>query len=744
MGKQLPILITVFLLLSTCSKILAQSDSAKAIHTETVRGTVIIASSRLPVPRARISIEGTKLGAIASENGEYRILHVPVGHYQVKASCLGYTPSIQEVVVSSGHQTVLNFELTESALQGDTITVRGNNALDPINKALVISSVPFSIQDVNRYAGAFQDPSRMAMNFAGVSGTGTSDNFIVVRGGSPMELQWLLDGIDLPNPNHFGKNGSSGGLISAINSKMLSNSDFLTGAFPAQYGSKMSAVFDLHTRDGNSERIEGTGEINFTGLEAMLEGPIPVSDGSSFLASFRHSTLSVLREVGILDYDQLPDFDDAMLKLSLKLTDRDKLSFTGLWGIASLNVRNTTSDNLAQGSDMVVAGLNWQHIFSDHLITHLLINRTENRYREGVSAGTEHLENDFSTVKLETSIIPNAALTIDAGLSVRREDISYDEPGGYDYTLSFADHTFLYEPYLNSNWHIIPEIVLNAGLFAQFIDYNNSHSYEPRFSLAWSPTDEHTFAAAFGIHRQPEPLLFTQAQHVVLGYTYKPSPDWMVKIEGYQKDYTDAPVDAINKNFFSLLNTSFIPATEYTGLVSTGTGKTYGAELTVLKHYNEGYYITGTLSYVRQEFKGSDNIPHWGNFDNIYIANLLGGYDIPLSTSSVLTLSEKFTITGGSTYTPFDLNASAMEGGEVYDTTKIYGARFDPYIRLDLTAEFKFNWSNSAMTVYASVLNALNTKNILDHFLRFSNDVPEVHNDYDVPIIPVIGVRYEF
>ncbi len=724
----------------------SQTDSSLE-RTETVRGTVLSADSHLPISHARITIQDTKRGAISSVSGEYRISDVPVGHYIVKASANGYAQMTQEVLVSSAHQSVLNFELSETIVHGDTITVNGSNALEAINRVAAVSVTPFSIQDVNRYAAAFQDPSRMAENFAGVFGKGTSNNYIVVRGGSPIELLWRLDGIDIPNPNHLGKNGSSGGLISAINTEMLGNSDFLTGAFPAEYGTKLSAVFDLHTRDGNNEKVEGAAELSFNGMEALAEGPVPLSDGSSFLVSYRHSTLSFLRQIGILDYPDLPNFDDAMMKLHFKLGERDLISGTGLWGNAFINDSYTANSELGQGSGILVGGLDWEHIFSEQVISHLRINYVDNTYNEAVSGGNEKIDIFYTTAKEELTYTPSLSQSFQAGIQAQKGTFTVDQQGSFG--LNATQSSDFYMAYVNWNWHLVPELVLNTGLYSQFITFDSGSSYEPRASLSWSPAEEHTFAIAFGVHRQPEPLEFTQALHYVAGYTFKPSPDILLKVEGYEKDYSHVPVHALIKDSYSFLNEGFAQRIDYGDLVSKGTGKTYGAEFTLLKHYSSGYYITATASYVRQEFAGSDGITHFGSFDNRYILNLVTGYDIHLSSSSMLTLSEKFTIAGGGMYTPIDLARSTAAGYEILDSAHAFGARNSPYIRLDLNAEFHFNWKGSSFTIYASVLNALNIKNIEDRYFDREYDasgnlIGLIKADYDVPIIPIIGLKYEF
>jgi hypothetical protein len=734
----------------------AQTDSVSH-HTSTLRGSIKIAPSGEAAIGVRVKVLATKLGAVTNANGEYRIEHIPVGHYQVSVFSSDYEPQTQEVVVSSAHQAILDFELRERRSgRDDTLTVFGGLALNPVNAYAVSSVTPFSIEDVNRYAAAFQDPPRMAENFAGVFGRGSTNNYIVVRGGSPIELLWRLDNIDIANPNHFGKNGSSGGLISAINSAMLGNSDFLTGAFPAEYGTKLSAVFDLHTRNGNTERTEGRAEISFNGLEGMAEGLLP-SNGSSFLLSYRHSTLAVLREIGLLDYNTLPDFDDAMMKLHFPTGEHDNIDLTGLWGIGRIKANRTTGEEIGSGSDILVGGVDWQHIYSDKLIGHVYANYTHNAFSEALGEGRfEDVGLTYSTVKSTLTYSPNAIHAIEIGASAQRATYDWTNFNDQDFDTTFFSNN--YTLFANWNWHILPELTLNTGAFGQYMNWHlpwiakqfittdSTMTFEPRASLAWSPWDAHTFSLAVGVHKQPEPFQFAQATHYVGGYTLRASDDLLFKAETYLKQYSDVPVHASVRDDYSFLNEGYARRMEFVDLKNTGKGRTYGAEFTALKHYSSGYFVTGTASLVRQEFAGSDGIWHFGAFDNQYILNLVSGFDIAIGSSSMMTIGEKFTIAGGGMYTPFDMARSDSTGYDILDSAHAYSARNDPYVRLDVNLEFHFNWQHSALTVFASILNALDIKNITYRNLWWDSwpGKSYIHYEYDLPILPIAGVRFEF
>jgi hypothetical protein len=391
-------------------------------------------------------------------------------------------------------------------------------------------------------------------------------------------------------------------------------------------------------------------------------------------------------------------------------------------------------------------GLDWQHIYTSELVGHVRVNYVSNQFGEGVNGQPDTTTIAYTTAKTTLTWTPTASNSIEVGVTGQRGTVT---AGVNVFGIDTSASSNFYMAYLNWSCYLYPELVLNAGLFSQYISYNTKSSFEPRVSLAWTPAEAHTFAIAFGIHRQPEPLAFAQATHYVLGYTYRPDPNVLVKVEGYLKEYKDVPVHAYQPDSYSFMNVGDAETIQYFGLTNTGKGRTYGAEFTLLKHYSSGFYITATASLVRQEFAGSDGNWHFGSFDNRYILNLLSGYDIQLTPTSYLTLSEKFTLAGGGMYTPIDLMASDSLGYQILDSAHAFGSRNSPYVRLDLNVEFHFNWQKSSMTLYASVLNILNIKNPIDHYYQ-SNQTPpytgpgSIQEDLDLPILPVLGFRIEF
>ena len=238
--------------------------------TQTIKGYVVDKESQIPLPGVIVTVLNTSplLGAASDENGEFKILNVPIGRWQLKFQAVSYKEKYITIILNSGKESVSNIELEESVVQSEEIVITAEQDKSQTNnKMSTVSSRIFSAEEAARYAGSRNDPARMAANFAGVSGANDSRNDIIIRGNSPIGILWRLNGIDIPNPNHFGSAGSTGGPISILNNNTLGNSDFMTGAFAADYGNATSGVFDLKMRQGNNEKHEYIAQLGFNGFE---------------------------------------------------------------------------------------------------------------------------------------------------------------------------------------------------------------------------------------------------------------------------------------------------------------------------------------------------------------------------------------------------------------------------------------------------------------------------------------------
>lgn len=756
---------------------------------QTIKGNVRNAKTQQPVVGATVRVLSTKLGARSAADGAFRVERVPVGRHSIQVSCIGYEPIAYNVVVTSGKEEILTVELVEQFIEMEEITVSGSKgSFTPVNEAALISSAVFSVDDVERFAGSRGDPARMAQNFAGVLGANDQRNDIIIRGGSPTELLWRLDGLDIPNPNHFATQGATGGPISAVNSNLLDNSDFLTGAFPAEYGDKLSGVFDLRSRKGNSDRYEFLGQFGFNGFEFMAEGPVPGVKGS-FIANYRKSFLDIMESIGIkLGWAGIPRYQDATFKFDAALSDNDQISVTGLLGISDIDIKNSKLDtvytgdvDIQNGTDIASLGITWQHLFSEKVYSRLLLGTVYARYRTGLDSITTDNDNKvlsltpwfdaastegYHTARYTLSYAATQQHYITGGVESRLRYYSINEER---YTAApFAQSSDLYKvntdgsslqllSFANWNWRITELLTSNIGVHTQYLGLNQKFSVEPRFSLSWAFQPRHSLTLGVSMHRQSQPLPlyfsapgnkdvdFTQAIHYVAGYSFQPLNDVLLKVEGYYKDVSNAPVERDSATSYSFLNAgaTFGSATiALPHLASTGKGKTYGAELTLTKHFSSGYYVTATGSLVRQEYTGSDGVWRFGAFDNQFIFNVLAGYEWKVSPTFAIEFSGKYTMAGGPLYTPIDLETSRKLSRTYEDESRRFTQRHPDYSRLDVKIDFRQDFSGFSIISFLTVENLLNTKNVQEQLYNPRND--NIQEVYQLGVFPVGGFKIEF
>jgi len=343
-------------------------------QTQNIRGVVVDDATGMPLPGASVMIMDTDpvIGTTTDNSGEFKLENLKLGRYSIKVSYIGYQNRIlSNLELFAGKELVLKVALIEKVIRMDVVTISANIEKErPKNDFATVSARTFSVEETQRYAGSFGDPSRMAQNFAGVVSAGDERNDIVIRGNSPMGLLWRMEGVNIPNPNHFGASGTTGGPVTILNSNLLANSDFFTGAFPAQYGNALSGVFDLEMRNGNNENYEFVGQLGFNGFELGAEGPFSKKHKASFLANYRYSTLAILDAMGLKSIvgSSVPQYQDATFKLNFPTEKTGRWVLFGIGGKSFIQLWDSEKDDdessygLAGtdtdfGSDMGVIGL---------------------------------------------------------------------------------------------------------------------------------------------------------------------------------------------------------------------------------------------------------------------------------------------------------------------------------------------------------------------------------------------------
>jgi len=754
--------------------------------TQTIKGTVVDFQTQQPIPGVSVFVVNTKLGAYTKNDGSFKIKNVPVGRWSILFKAVGHETQMQNIVLSSGSELQIHIQLEESYVQTEPVTVSAEtDRFASLNESALTSARVFTVDDVTRFAGSRMDVARMAQNFAGVLGANDSRNDIIIRGGSPTELLWRLDGLDIPNPNHFATQGATGGPVSALNHNLIDNSDFMTGAFPADYGNKMSGVFDIHTKKGNDEKYEYLGGFGINDLEAGVQGPVQFMKGS-FIANYRYSFFDLLEKMGVnFGFAGIPRYQDGMFKLDLAPSSKDKISLTGLFGISDINILNSKLDtvftgdfDIKNGTDILSLGLNWQHLFSDVFYTNFLVGTVYGRYRTDLDSITTDKNmhvisldkwfhssstESYHTIKVTTHYLPEKRHFFTLGLEARVPDYNLNEKrftmrdnDKVPWLLETKGTSLHFLGFINWNFKLTPDLTLDAGLLSQYLKLTDKLTLEPRLAMSWKFTPFQSFNAGFGVHRQSLPLQtffyseanknfdFMQSIHYVAGYRFNILSDAEIRVEGYYKDISKVPVEK-KPSSFSFLNVGAnFGSVGGNGVefLDNGVGRSYGAEFSLVKNFSNGYYVTATASYVRQQYRGSDNIWRFGAFDNIYIMNLLTGYELVLSPTYSLEFSGKYTTAGGSPFMQVDIEKSKMNNSTYFVDSTAFSQRKTPYSRLDLRVDFRSNYKAFSIVAFLSTENVLNTKNIL--YQMYNVRLGEVQNVNQLGFFFVGGVKFEF
>jgi hypothetical protein len=307
--------------------------------SQTLRGKVVDEELGTPLIGANIVLSSAEefTGTVADLDGRFEFTEIPVGRHQLQITFMGYeTRTLSNILVNASKQVVFDVKMRESVVKMKTVEITAKKEKNkPQNELALISARGFSVEETQRYAGSFDDPGRMAQSYAGVAAGDDGSNEPVIRGNSPRGVLWKMEGMEIPNPNHFSEQGSAGGAISMLKGSMMANSDFFTGAFPAEYGNATSGVFDVQLRKGNNQQREYGAQIGLLGVEGAIEGLFKAGYEGSYLVNYRYSTLDMLRAIGIdVVGDQIPVFQDLAYNVSLPTKKFGNFTLFGVGGIS--------------------------------------------------------------------------------------------------------------------------------------------------------------------------------------------------------------------------------------------------------------------------------------------------------------------------------------------------------------------------------------------------------------------------
>ena len=782
----------LILLMSICGLLQAQD------LTQTVRGSLKDKQTFEPITGAKIIVADTDplIGAVSDIDGKFRIENVPVGRHQIVISFVGYEPIVLNNIDVGSKEVVLNLEMTESVKMMEKVEVKANSEKgENINKMATVSVRQFSVEESNRFAGSFNDVARMAQNFAGVQGADDSRNDIVIRGNSPTGVLFRMEGVDIPNPNHFARFGTTGGPVSILNNNVLANSDFMTGAFPAEYGNAIAGVFDLNMRTGNNEKHEFLFQLGFNGAEFMAEGPINRKTGSSYLVNYRYSTLKLFQLMGInFGSTALPNYQDASFMLNFP-SKRGLTKFFGIGGLSSINILIEdvdSTDLFAQDnsntyfkSQVGMLGLTHRQRIGKKSYINGSVGLQGNLNVVDNDTVDANLENPYltyhsnSTVgKIVTNLYYNYKINAKNMFKVGVRGDAYfldlhdstwvSGMSQYQVLRNFDGNTFLIQPYAqyrlrpNENW------TFNFGVHAQTLTLNDETFIEPRFGAAWSLSKKDRLSFGYGLHSQMQPieiyfkqaqingeliqptkdLLFTKSHHFVLGYQHRFKYGINAKLEGYYQYLYDVPV-TVDSSSYSMVNFGADFNTAIPNFLDNdGTATNYGVELTLEKFLDKGFYFLVTASLFESVYTASDGQQYNSAFNGNFTFNALAGYEFRFKQKegarfqNSLTLDAKFTWNGGRRYTPVQEDLSVQLNQVIYDYENTNTARYKDFIKGNFRIAFKMVGEKVTQEWAADLANITNRKNIF--VKEFNPESGTYQNTYQTGFLPILQYRLYF
>ena len=703
---------------------------AVSMQAETLRGTVKDAITGEPLIGATVKIvELENAAAIADIDGKYQINLSKGGRYTIEANYVGYEPSVtKEILISGAKEVVLDITLRENSTELKEVVVRPRvNKEATVNPTVLTGGVMLSMEEASRFAGGYNDPARLVMSFAGVSGEADGSG-LSIHGNAPERMQYRIEGVEVFTPNHFNDLWNAGyGLVSALNSNVIGNSDFFTSTFNANYNNALSGVFDVKMRPGNNTKYENILQIGTVSEELTLEGPISRKHNSSYIVNYRYGFTSLVDKLGLIDTDgSHMSFQDFSWKLNFPTKRAGTFSVFGLgffdtnWD-ERMKIKDThsaydASDNdsklaqlLAGVSHKILLGNKWtwrstlaynmQHLKADEYYYGL--KRDEN---DVLIYPLEYEEPEkkylFSKQKTnEDRIIFNTELSKQVNdkwltqfggeyshrffnLVYRSADRLYAPVETMKDITNMKDDTGLASVFWQNLYKFNDHLSATAGISANYFLYSKKYSVEPRVSMKWDPNEKNSFALGYGLHSMVEKLDayfyrdddgklvnkdlgLTKAHHFQATYMYKFNSNLTLRANAYYQYGFNTPV-GIDGSTYCVTNRYFNFTDE--PLVNKGNTRNYGADITLEHYMSHGFFGQTNISLYRSQYRGVDKV--WRNqmYDRRFMFKILGGKEWIIG-KNVLNVSAKYSIQGGLRYTPIDveqMNAN-IDAGIVND-----------------------------------------------------------------------------
>ncbi|RPI02240.1 MAG: TonB-dependent receptor [Calditrichaeota bacterium] len=767
-----------------------------------ITGTVVDQQSLESLIGANILVVGTEQGAASDDEGHFIIENLTPGSYNIEIRYLGYaTVKKNNVIINPNRATVVSVSMKRAVLEGEAIEVQAGYFEKA--KEAVVSTRSMNFEEIRRSPGDLVDIQRAMQALPSVVSGSDQLNEIITRGGYPGENLFIMDNIEIPNPNHFAIQGAGGGPINLLNSYMVRNVDFYAGAFSARFGDRASSVMDISLRTGSDEGFRWEGSLGMAGIGALAEGP--VSKAGSFMLSARKSYLDLI--ISSTGLTAVPRYQNMQGKLYYQLNDANSLALNLVAGQDKINIEGGDKAGYGRGAENVdthneqyIGGATLRTFWSKKLYSNTTLSAVQNAYfvdvyrlpGRKVYFDNHSSENEY-TLKSDVVFQASRGLEMDFGAALKRVHSKFDVWSDADTVFVYAEDGAIpdsiidifrvvpeYEVYntIRSNkasvyaqasWQLSGRIRATAGLRGDYFEYTKFHSWSPRWGFSWAATERTDLNFAFGRHFQsPYPielishpdnnrLQHKYADHFVFGIEHLFRDDVKLTVEVYQKTYRNVPV--------RLKATTPDPFDDDRGRYNNaGKGESRGIETFFQKKLTNRFSTIVSYAYSQAE----TNDPRWqiyypSDFDYRHVFTFIGGYKyrayeaswyqkmkqqlwyrilswLPVMPADEFEVSLKWRYLGGRPYTE-PVYHPELQRWIVQETARLNSLRYPPYHRLDIRLDRRFLFNSWSMVVFFDVVNIYNRDNIWNY--QYNND-GSITKVYQYQTLPVGGVTLEF
>ncbi|MBN1272972.1 MAG: TonB-dependent receptor [Candidatus Aminicenantes bacterium] len=746
----------------------------------TIEGKVTEELRKSALSGVFVQIVNTDYSALTNESGEFKILNVPAGSYNVKFSLTGYEPMVQtDVLVRPQRITFVNVEMQERLIPIEE-TVEVTASYFHKNEKIPNSAFDVSAEEVRRAPGTGSGVSRMLKALPGVSSMMDITNEFIVRGGSPLENTFYIDNIQVPLINHIPFNGTSGGFWSAIDPDVVQHIDFFTGGFSPGYGDSLSSITDITLREGNRSEFDGQINLNLINFGGVLEGPIK-RDKGSWLFSLRKSFLDSANDAGILhlEDDGLPETLDAQIKLTYDFSPNNKFSLLYFKGSGNYFEDPTDEEDIdithpvSYGQNIL--GINWTSIWARNFFSNTILSYSNlsRFFGEVLPGGGDvwNLNEKTRCLNIKNMSVLNLSsrhkLEFGFQLKYETDKIDHDvfrDKNGNLIPLDRKQNDFSttkFSLFLSHNSNLFNRLSTTVGIRSDYSSAQNSFHLSPRFSFQFRIAEKLSLNGGFGMIYQTIPINYLtylpeavevkdmKASHYLLGLKYFSGKGTKISLEAFYKNYQHLPasydlpyalvtdwvlISTYHKKDFEISDFMIPPNLSLEGT----TGYSSGVELFLHQRLVNKFYCILSATYFRSRYKDLNGIMRDRIFDNRYNMNLMLGYKPNRSWE----FSLRWTVVGGAPYTPIDEVQSELLNKWILDISRYNGARYPRYETLNARVDRRWYFGKSNLVVFIDIWNILNRKNVRCYFYDSANRIFD--QDYQLGILPILGLEFEF